>query len=71
MLKTNFANGQFSFEDLGVVNAGARCTTGYGYDLNDLGVRWNDIDGDGNVASYATKRLLLISQAELTSCVWS
>lgn len=32
---------------MGVVNAGASCSEGYGYDLHDNGVRWHDLDGDG------------------------
>ncbi|KAL2074793.1 hypothetical protein VTL71DRAFT_8572 [Oculimacula yallundae] len=47
VLRNDFANGRFAFTDIGVVTGSATCREGYGYDLHDLGVRWNDIDGDG------------------------
>ncbi|CZT02070.1 uncharacterized protein RAG0_09396 [Rhynchosporium agropyri] len=47
VLRNDFANGKFSFTNIGVVTGTATCTEGYGHDLHDLGVRWNDIDGDG------------------------
>ena len=49
MLRNDFANGKFAFTNIGIVNQGATCTEGYGYDLHDLGVRWNDLDGDGEL----------------------
>nr|OQO24051.1 hypothetical protein B0A51_05021 [Rachicladosporium sp. CCFEE 5018] len=47
VLQNRFASGKFSFVSLGVVTGSATCTEGYGTDKHDLGVRWNDIDGDG------------------------
>mgnify|MGYP003629443527 FL=1 len=47
VLRNDFANGKFAFTNIGVVTGTATCKEGYGYDLHDLGVRWNDIDGDG------------------------
>lgn len=53
MLRNDFANGKFAFTDIGVVTGSATCTTQYGFDLHDNGVRWHDIDGDGMVPLYA------------------
>ncbi|PVH86852.1 carbohydrate esterase family 3 protein [Cadophora sp. DSE1049] len=47
VLRNDFANGKFVFTNIGVVTGTATCQEGYGYDLHDLGVRWNDVDGDG------------------------
>lgn len=47
VMKNEYKDGDFSFTDLGVVTGGATCTQGYGTDKHDLGVRWNDLDGDG------------------------
>ena len=52
MIQNNYANGKFSFTNLGVVTSTATCTEGYGRDKHDLGVRWNDLDGDGTHAFY-------------------
>ncbi|KAH6707532.1 hypothetical protein BKA61DRAFT_678931 [Leptodontidium sp. MPI-SDFR-AT-0119] len=46
VLRNDFANGKFAFTSIGVVTGTAKCTESYGYDLHDLGLRWNDIDGD-------------------------
>lgn len=43
----NYKNGEFSFSDIGIVTGAATCKEGYGNDKHDLGVRWNDLDGDG------------------------
>ncbi|KAK5111586.1 hypothetical protein LTR85_011815 [Meristemomyces frigidus] len=47
VIQNKFSSGVFTFSDLGVVTGSATCTEGYGYDKHDLGVRWNDLDGDG------------------------
>ena len=47
VLRNDYANGVFAFTNIGVVTGSATCTEGYGTDKHDLGVRWNDMDGDG------------------------
>lgn len=47
VLRNDYANGKFSFTNIGLVTGSATCTEGYGYDMHDTGVRWNDLDGDG------------------------
>lgn len=47
VLRNDFANNKFAFTDIGVVTGTATCTEGYGYELHDVGVHWNDLDGDG------------------------
>ncbi|KAK4565366.1 hypothetical protein LTR86_003983 [Recurvomyces mirabilis] len=41
-----YANGKFTFNNIGIVTGSATCTEGYGADKHDRGVRWNDLDGD-------------------------
>ncbi|KAK4545949.1 hypothetical protein LTR36_002513 [Oleoguttula mirabilis] len=47
VIRNEFSSGLFAFSDLDVVTGSATCTEGYGSDKHDLGVRWNDLDGDG------------------------
>jgi hypothetical protein len=47
MYRNDFQNGKFSFTNIGVVTGSATCTTQYGPQFHDNGVRWHDIDGDG------------------------
>ncbi|KAK2624027.1 hypothetical protein QTJ16_006661 [Diplocarpon rosae] len=47
VLRNDFANGEFAFTNQGVVTGDAECAEGYGYQMHDNGVRWNDMDGDG------------------------
>jgi hypothetical protein len=62
MYRNDFANGQFAFTNIGVVTGSATCTTQYGFDFHDNGVRWHDIDGDGiaHQNSYFCNILLMI-----------
>ena len=59
MLQNEYVVGQtyFTFKDIGVVTGSATCTEGYGSDKHDLGVRWNDLDGDGEFTELRLKRL--------------
>ena len=59
MIQNNFNSAGFSWTNLGVVTGSATCTEGYGTDKHDKGVRWNDLDGDGGSAEYATRRVPL------------
>ena len=49
LIRNNYQNGNWAFQDLGLVSAAAACSQGYGYDLHDNGVRWHDLDGDGKL----------------------
>lgn len=49
LLKNNYDGTKFTFANMGIINAGSTCVAGYGYDLHDLSVRWNDVDGDGRL----------------------
>lgn len=48
MLRNDWDGTTFTFTNVGVVSGGAAaCTEGYGTAVNDYGVRFADIDGDG------------------------
>lgn len=69
VLQNKYASGLFTFSSLGVVTGSASCTEGYGREKHDLGVRWNDIDGDGELAQCMPSALPDASKVEPISYV--
>lgn len=47
VIQNGYDKDTFTFEDIGVITGSAHCPEGYGQDKHDLGVRWNDLTGDG------------------------